>query len=167
MGDAASASSGVLIAVCAGIAVLSAAVGYVAERVIPVDKVQKPAPETPALTQEERLEKVETIVGVKPRPTNNFLPPSLAPRTPPPAPPPSAPPPSAPPPSAPPPANDDLPLADAIVKTSENIARASEGEAPPPPSAPPALALPELPETDEDPTMGGGGRKQVRIRISG
>jgi hypothetical protein len=167
MGDAASAgsSSGILIAVCAGIAVLSAAVGYVAERVVPVDKVQKPAPETPALTQEERLEKVETIVGVKPRPTNNFLPPSLAPRT-----------------SAPTP-NDDLPLADAIVKTSENIARASEGEEapPPPPSAPPAEApekpaeapplalpeLPELPEADEDPTMGGGGRKRVRIRISG
>jgi len=179
MGDAASAgsSSGILIAVCAGIAVLSAAVGYVAERVVPVDKVQKPAPETPALTQEERLEKVETIVGVKPRPTNNFLPPSLAPRTSAPMPAPSAPP------AAPPPANDDdLPLADAIVKTSENIARASEGEAPPPPSAPPAEApekpaeappplalpeLPELPEADEDPTMGGGGRKRVRIRISG
>jgi hypothetical protein len=161
MGDAASASSGILIAVCAGIAVLSAAVGYVAERVVPVDKVQKPAAETPALTQEERLEKVETIVGVKPRPTNNFLPPSLAPRTPPPAP------------SAPP-ANDDLPLADAIVKTSENIASASEGEAPPPPSAPPALALPELPklsedeDEDEDPMAGGGSSKsRVRIRISG
>ena len=63
MGDAASASSGILIAVCAGIAVLSAAVGYVAERVVPVDKVQKPAEaasEPPTI--EKRVDTLETVV---------------------------------------------------------------------------------------------------------
>ena len=61
MGDAA----GILIAVCAGIAVLSAAVGYVAERVVPVDKVQKPAAAAAAAeppTIEKRVDTLETVV---------------------------------------------------------------------------------------------------------
>ena len=64
MGDAASASSGsgILIAVCAGIAVLSAAVGYVGERVVPVDKVPAVELKPDPPTIEKRVDTLETVV---------------------------------------------------------------------------------------------------------
>ena len=58
MGDAA----GILIAVCAGIAVLSAAVGYVAERVVPVDKVPAVELKPDPPTIEKRVDTLETVV---------------------------------------------------------------------------------------------------------
>ena len=62
MGDAAGSGSGILIAVCAGIAVLSAAVGYVAERVVPVDKVPAVELKPDPPTIEKRVDTLETVV---------------------------------------------------------------------------------------------------------
>jgi len=82
MGDAPSASSSIFIALCGGVAVISAAVGYIAERIAPVDKTEvvAPAPEPPTL--EERVEKIENTVGAVPvrlTPDNLSLPPPAPP----------------------------------------------------------------------------------------
>ena len=90
MGDAAGSGSGILIAVCAGIAVLSAAVGYVAERVVPVDKVPAVELKPDPPTIEKRVDTLETVVY------NRNPQGAVAVPLPPPSEPPSEPPPSEP-----------------------------------------------------------------------
>ena len=93
MGDAPSASSSIFIALCGGVAIVAAAVGYIAERIAPVDKTVEPVvPEPPTL--EERVENIEKSVGAVPvmlTPDKLSLPPPAPPTNP--TPPPSAPPP--------------------------------------------------------------------------
>jgi hypothetical protein len=64
MEDAASASSSILIALCGGVALLSAAVGYVAERIAPVDKTEEEEEDKPKEppTIEKRVDTLETVV---------------------------------------------------------------------------------------------------------
>ena len=123
MGDAAGSGSGILIAVCGGIALLSAAVGYVAERIAPVDKVPAVELKPDPPTIEKRVDTLETVVYNR-NPQGAVAVP---------LPPPSEPPPSEPPPSEPPPSEPQGAVAVPLTPDMLSL------PPPAPPSAPPQL----------------------------
>jgi len=67
MGDA---SSAILVGACAGVAVVSLALGYLAELVIPVQKQATPPPPPKEKTIEERVETLEKTTLPPPPQTN-------------------------------------------------------------------------------------------------
>ena len=67
MGDA---SSAILVGACAGVAVVSLALGYLAELVIPVQKQATPPPPPKEKTIEERVEILEKTTLPPPLQTN-------------------------------------------------------------------------------------------------
>ena len=72
MGDA---SSAILVGACAGVAVVSLALGYLAELVIPVQKQATPPPPPKEKTIEERVETLEKTTLLPPPQTNVSAPP--------------------------------------------------------------------------------------------